>query len=169
MATMGLFDRDRTTRISLLSSGLGTTEIRTFYALRAGTYYLIFHPSDLSYGDYVIQATPLPNPILNDPEPNDSLELARPVGLAERSFGHIGYSWQSNPTLGFERPNDRLNALRYLVWFSDTLNPPRWQPLLASETVIALEGNRETVRFVDPTAFDSQPTRFYRLSVELKP
>lgn len=458
MATMGLFDRDRTTRIALLSSGFGTTEIRTFYGLRAGTYYLIFHPSSLSYGDYVIGATPLPNPILNDQEPNDSLALAQPAGLDERCFGHIGYSWQQAPydrydywkfvlpvdgeldnlfevafnylnaavlcedgtlvmagglveaggkdllkfdpphlvagtyylrlqpgyagvsfggyafklmprpaafgqapakndtpqsavpvamrsageghlgyvggaegsfsndltdwwsfehaatgdlqvecqttahlpfiidilrkgteqrvfggsldegktgtllvknlpagsyllnvrcyrwnwgsysfrlipvtqpslwnrwleqhftpaeiaagqlaaptadpdgdqevnlmefalghnpqkhdsaassplaprrvtdpagrshlALVFERPNDRLNALRYLAWYSDTLKPPNWQPLLASETVSALEGNRETVRFVDPTAYDTQPTRYYRLSVELKP
>jgi hypothetical protein len=75
---------------------------------------------------------------------------------------------RSHHALTFERPSDRLNALRYLVWYSDTLNPPRWQTLLSSETVTALDGNRETVRLVDPTAFDSQLARFYRLSVEPK-
>ena len=97
MATMGFFDRDRATRIKLFSPGLGATEVYTVQALRGGDYYLIFHPSSLSYGDYVIEATPLPNPILNDQEPNDSLELARPAGLDERTFGHIGYSWQQRP------------------------------------------------------------------------
>jgi hypothetical protein len=97
MATMALFDRDRATRIKLFSPGLGTTEVFTIQALRGGSYFLIFHPSSLSYGDYLIEATPLPNPILNDTEPNDSLELARPAGLGERTFGHIGYYWQQAP------------------------------------------------------------------------
>jgi len=80
-----------------------------------------------------------------------------------------GQAGMSHPTLVFERPSDRLEALRYLVLFSDTLNPPQWQNLPASETITPLAGNRESVRVVDPGTFGTQPSRFYRLGVELKP
>ena len=80
-----------------------------------------------------------------------------------------GQAGTLHPMLCYERPDDRLNALRYLVLWSDTLNPPHWQALLASELVTPLAGNRESVRLVDPGAFGSLPSRFYRLGAELKP
>jgi hypothetical protein len=94
----------------------------------------------------------------------------REPGISTFSLDPVaGQAGMPHPTLVFERPSDRLNALRYLVLYSDTLSPPQWQALPASETVTPLTGDRESVRVVDPGTFGAQPSRFYRLGVELKP
>ena len=67
-----------------------TTEVTTLPNLKPGTYYLLVYRYS-EYCGYELKSQFTPNPLANDPEPNDTIAQAVPVDPNATRTGHIGY------------------------------------------------------------------------------
>ncbi|MFZ1800353.1 MAG: hypothetical protein WAU24_10865, partial [Chitinophagaceae bacterium] len=87
-----LYDNNGTTSLGdNFNYGYATVTVSN---LAAGTYYAKVDNSSTShYSPYKLQYLVTPDPYDNDPEPNDSLEIATPMLTNTTVEGHIGFRW----------------------------------------------------------------------------
>ena len=96
-----IYDQNKTTQIASYAYG-GSHDWDTVYFsnLVPGTYYIKSNHW-YGYGGYTITNTFIPTQYQNDPEPNDSAEVASQLSLNGNSTGHLGFY-----SLGYTDPAD---------------------------------------------------------------
>jgi hypothetical protein len=91
-----IYDQDRTTQIaSYAYGGSHTWDTTYFNNLVPGTYYVLSFRYG-GYGSYSIANNFIPAGLGNDPEPNDSIPVAKNITVNTLSTGHLGYYDRGN-------------------------------------------------------------------------
>jgi hypothetical protein len=90
-----LYDKDGVTQIATYDTSVGIHEATHRYDLTPGTYYI--HAYNYGgYGSYTISNVYTPTGLANDPEPNDSVQVASTLAVNDSTTGHLGYFNRGN-------------------------------------------------------------------------
>lgn len=85
-----LYDQDGNTQIAGYDVSFGIHDSSHFYCLTPGTYYMrAFRYS--GYGSYTLSNVFIPTALANNPEVDDSAEIATVLAVNDSSTGHLGY------------------------------------------------------------------------------
>jgi hypothetical protein len=85
-----LYDQNGTTQIAICDTSWGIHEATHYHNLTPGTYYVQAYAYG-GYGSYTISNVYTPTGLANDPEPNDSVQVAVVLAINDSTTGHLGY------------------------------------------------------------------------------
>jgi hypothetical protein len=85
-----MYDVNGTSQIAGYDISVGRSEATHYYGLKAGTYFVRAFCYG-GYGSYRVSSQFTAAQFTNDPEPNDSLSVARTISLNSMINGHLGF------------------------------------------------------------------------------